>query len=149
MRIEIEPGIRLFVDVEGAGLVPDGPRMRQKPTLLLMHGGPGMDHSTYKPLMSQLADVAQVVYYDHRGHGRSDKRPRAEWTLDHWADDVVRLCDVLSIDKPIVLGQSFGGTVARDPRPGHPQHLERRAAAQARFVARPRTHRLRGARDGR
>jgi hypothetical protein len=33
-------GVRLFFDVEGAKLVPDGPAMREKPTLLLLHGGP-------------------------------------------------------------------------------------------------------------
>jgi pimeloyl-ACP methyl ester carboxylesterase len=34
-------GVRLFFDVEGAQFVPDGPAMREKPTLLLLHGGPG------------------------------------------------------------------------------------------------------------
>ena len=122
MRIEIEPGVRLFVDVEGPALVPDGPRMREKPTLILMHGGPGFDHSSFKPLFSQLADLAQIVYYDHRGHGRSDARPPAEWTLDTFADDIVRLCDALGIDKPIVLGQSFGGFVAQRYIARHPRH---------------------------
>ena len=61
MRIEIQPGIRLFVDVEGAGFVPEGPILREKPVLVLLHGGPGYDHSGFKPLFSQLADVAQVV----------------------------------------------------------------------------------------
>ncbi|MFO0296633.1 MAG: alpha/beta fold hydrolase, partial [Pseudomonadota bacterium] len=78
MRIEIEPGVRLFVDIEGAALVPDGPVMREKPILLLLHGGPGWDHSGYKPRFAQLADLAQLVYLDLRGHGRSDPRPRAE-----------------------------------------------------------------------
>jgi pimeloyl-ACP methyl ester carboxylesterase len=122
MRISIEPGVRLYVDIEGAGLVPDGPRMREKPTLLLMHGGPGYDHSSFKPLFSQLADIAQVIYYDHRGHGRSDRRPAAEWTLDTFADDIVRLCDALGIEKPIVLGQSFGGFVAQRYIARHPAH---------------------------
>ena len=45
-------GVRLFFDVEGAKLVPDGPVMREKPTLLLLHGGPGFDHSIYKPAYS-------------------------------------------------------------------------------------------------
>ena len=31
-------GVSLFFDVEGAGLVPDGPRMREKPTLVLLTG---------------------------------------------------------------------------------------------------------------
>ena len=68
-------GARLYFDVEGAGLVPDGPRMREKPTLLLLHGGPGFDHSMYKPAFSHLADTAQIVYLDHRGNGRSEGAP--------------------------------------------------------------------------
>ena len=122
MRIEIQPGIRLFVDVEGLQFVPDGPVLREKPTLLLLHGGPGFDHSGFKPFFSRLSDVAQVVYYDHRGHGRSDRRPPGEWTLDTFADDVVRLCDALGIVRPIVLGQSFGGFVAQRYIERHPAH---------------------------
>lgn len=122
MHITLAPGVRLFVDVEGAGLVPDGAQMREKPTLLLLHGGPGFDHAGFKPLFSQLADVAQVVYVDHRGHGRSSRRPPEEWTLDTFADDVVRLCDALGIAKPIVLGQSFGGFVAQRYLARHPAH---------------------------
>jgi proline iminopeptidase len=122
MRIDIGGGVRLYVDIEGCGLVPEGTAMREKPTLICMHGGPGFDHTGFKPAFSQLADVAQVVYYDHRGHGRSDRRPRDEWTLDTWADDIVRLCDTLGIDKPIVLGQSFGGMVAQKYIARHPSH---------------------------
>jgi pimeloyl-ACP methyl ester carboxylesterase len=122
MRIEIEPGVRLFVDIEGPGLVPDGPSMREKPALVLLHGGPGYDHSGFKPLFSRLADLAQIVYVDHRGHGRSDRRPPAEWTLDTFADDVVRLCDALGLVKPVVLGQSFGGFVAQRYLARHPAH---------------------------
>jgi proline iminopeptidase len=122
MQIEIEPGVQLFVDIEGPAFVPDGPRLREKPTLLLLHGGPGYDHSGFKPAFSRLADIAQIVYYDHRGHGRSSRRPAAEWTLDTFADDVVRLCSALGIVKPIVLGQSFGGFVAQRYIARHPAH---------------------------
>ncbi len=122
MKIDIGGGVRLFVDIEGPGLVPDGAAMRDKPTLICMHGGPGFDHSGFKPAFSQLADLAQIVYYDHRGHGRSDPRPQEEWTLDTWADDVVRLCDALGIEQPIVLGQSFGGMVAQKYLARHPGH---------------------------
>jgi proline iminopeptidase len=125
MLIQIEPGVRLFVDIEGAGLVPDGATMREKPTLVLLHGGPGYDHSGFKPAFSRLADVAQIVYYDHRGHGRSDRRPATEWTLDTFADDVVRLCDALGVVKPVVLGQSFGGFVAQRYIARHPAHARK------------------------
>jgi pimeloyl-ACP methyl ester carboxylesterase len=115
-------GVRLFFDVEGAGLVPDGPTMREKPTLLLLHGGPGLDHSIYKPLFSRLADVAQVVFLDHRGNGRSEPGPREGWTLAQWGDDVRAFCDVLGIVRPIVYGASFGGTVALAYATRHPEH---------------------------
>jgi hypothetical protein len=39
MFITIEPGVRPFVDVERPAFVPDGPRLREKPTLILLHGG--------------------------------------------------------------------------------------------------------------
>ena len=68
-------GVRLFFDVEGAKLVPDGPVMREKRILLMLHGGPGFDHSIYKPAYSALADVAQTIYLDHRGNGRSEDGP--------------------------------------------------------------------------
>jgi pimeloyl-ACP methyl ester carboxylesterase len=115
-------GVRLFFDVEGAKLVPDGPAMREKPTLLLLHGGPGFDHSTFKPIYSALTDVAQVVYLDHRGNGRSDPGPQDKWTLAQWGDDVRAFCDALGIVKPIVLGVSFGGMVAMAYATRHPDH---------------------------
>ncbi len=115
-------GVRLYVDIEGAGLVPDGPRMRKKPTLVLLHGGPGFDHSMYKPAFSALSDIAQIVYYDHRGCGRSENGPAERWTLDQWGDDVRTLCDTLGIEKPIVLGTSFGGFVAQAYATRHPGH---------------------------
>ncbi len=126
MRVEIEPGVRLYFDVEGMGLVPNvenaGESFRDKPTLILLHGGPGMDHTGWKPRMSALADLVQIIYFDHRSHGRSDRRPASEWTLDHWADDIVLLCNALGITKPIVFGQSFGGMVAQRYIARHPAH---------------------------
>lgn len=115
-------GCRLFFDVEGAKLIADGPSMREKPSLILLHGGPGMDHSMYKPALSRLADIAQVIYLDHRGNGRSDDGPRDAWTLAQWGDDVRALCDHLGIERPIVLGTSFGGFVAQAYATRHPDH---------------------------
>jgi pimeloyl-ACP methyl ester carboxylesterase len=115
-------GVRLFFDVEGASLVPDGPTMREKPTLVLLHGGPGFDHSIYKPSFSRLADIAQVIFLDHRGNGRSDPGPQESWTLAQWADDVRGFCEALGIAHPIVYGASFGGMVALAYATRHPAH---------------------------
>jgi proline iminopeptidase len=115
-------GAKLFFDVEGASLVPDGPRMRVKPTLLLLHGGPGFDHALYKPAFSALADVAQIVYLDHRGNGRSGGEDPKTWNLAQWGDDVKAFCEALGIEKPIVYDTSFGGMVALAYATRHPAH---------------------------
>jgi pimeloyl-ACP methyl ester carboxylesterase len=121
MQVSVN-GVRLFFDVEGTKLVPDGPAMREKPVLLLLHGGPGADHSIYRPAYAALADIAQIVYLDHRGNGRSADGPREDWNLAQWGDDVFAFCEVLGIVDPIVLGASFGGMVALSYATRHPAH---------------------------
>ncbi len=121
MRVLVN-GVHLYFDVEGAGLRAQGDAMREYPTLVLLHGGPGVDHSLYKPDFSALADVAQVVYLDHRGNGRSENGPKESWTLAQWADDVKNFCDALGIVRPVVYGASFGGMVAMAYATRHPSH---------------------------
>jgi pimeloyl-ACP methyl ester carboxylesterase len=121
MRVRVN-GIELFFDVEGAGIVPDGAEMREKPVLILLHGGPGMDHTGYKPRFSELADICQVIYLDHRGNGRSDEATSGTWTLAQWGDDVYAFCEALGIRRPIVYGASFGGAVAMSYATRHPAH---------------------------
>jgi proline iminopeptidase len=121
MRILVN-GVRLFVDVANPGLVPDGDRMREKSTLLMLHGGPGLDHAHFKDAFSALSDVAQVIFYDHRGNGRSEGDDPSAWNLAQWGDDVKGLCDALGVVKPIVCGMSFGGFVAMSYATRHPPH---------------------------
>jgi len=96
--------------------------MRRVPTLLLLHGGPGFDHSGFKPAFAEMAKVAQVVYLDLRGNGRSDAGPPNKWSLEQWAEDVHWFCEALSIEKPIVLGHSLGGIVAMIYAMRYPEH---------------------------
>ena len=126
MRVEVN-GTQLWFDVEGAALVMDGPMMRDRPTVVLLHGGPGsFDHSYLKPDFARLAQVAQVVYLDLRGHGRSEWGDPAEWSFELCADDVRLFCDAVGIARPIVYGHSLGGNVAMvyaSRHPGHPGAL--------------------------
>lgn len=123
MRIDIGQGVRLFVDVEGLGLVPDGAAMVTRPSFLYLHGGPGLDHSVFMTgEQNPLSNLAQIIYYDHRGNGRSDRRTPEEWNLDTWADDVVRLCDALGVERPIVFGAAVGGFIAQRYLARHPEH---------------------------
>ena len=112
MRVTIN-GKKIFIDVEGEKLCHAGAELVEKPTLLLLHGSPGnSDHTVFKPMFSVLADVAQIVYVDLAGSGRSDDPVDFAFSLESWADDVAELCSVLEIERPIVLGNSAGGMVA-------------------------------------
>ena len=116
-------GIRLWFDVDGPSLVPEGHDMRQRPTVVLIHGGPGVyDHSYFKPDFSSLASLAQVVYLDLRGHGRSTWGDTATWSFETCADDIRAFCDATGIDQPIVLGHSMGGPIVLLYGARHPGH---------------------------
>ncbi len=136
MRIRVED-VRLFFDVEGAKLRPDGMTMREVPTVLMLHGGPGFDHSIFKPAFSELTDIAQVVYLDHRGNGRSDRDTVGRYNLDRWGDDVRCFCDALEIERPIVIGESFGGMVALAYATRHPDHPGKLVLASTTAKMRP------------
>ena len=64
-------GTEIYFDVEGAGLVADGNTLREKPVAFAIHGGPGSDHTGLRTGFSPLSDRMQIVYFDHRGSGRS------------------------------------------------------------------------------
>jgi pimeloyl-ACP methyl ester carboxylesterase len=113
-------GVRLFFDVLNPQLeiVPGG--LREKPILICLHGGPGGDHQAMRPGFDRLGSVAQVVYLDQRGGGRSERGSPDSWTLDQWADDVAAFCEAIGADRPILLGQSGGAMVAQAFLARHP-----------------------------
>ncbi|MBK1658985.1 alpha/beta fold hydrolase [Paracraurococcus ruber] len=102
----------LYFDVQGPGLVPDGARMRERPVAFAIHGGPGSDHSGFKPGYTALTDAMQVVYFDHRGQGRSARGDPARWTLDEAVEDMEALRRHLGCGPIVSIGTSYGGMVA-------------------------------------
>ena len=105
-------GTRIYFDVEGMGLVPDGATMRERPVAMVIHGGPGGDHSGFKPGFSPLAARMQLVYFDHRGQGRSDPADPATYTLDENVEDMEALRRHLGLGPIVSIGTSYGGMVA-------------------------------------
>ena len=90
----------LFVDVIGKGS-----------PLLLMHGGPGLDHVSLTPFR-RLADRHTIILYDHRCNGRSTGAPVSTMTFDNLTADSEALREELGFEGWAVLGHSFGGHVA-------------------------------------
>jgi proline iminopeptidase len=122
MQVEVN-GTRLWFDVDGPSLVPGGAHMRARPTVVLVHGGPGSyDHSYFKPWFAHLTGEVQVVYLDLRDHGRSARHDPADWTFEVCADDLRAFCDTVGITAPVVLGHSMGGFIAMLYGARHPGH---------------------------
>jgi proline iminopeptidase len=122
MHVEVN-GTRLWFDVDGPALVPDGSVMRERPTVVLLHGGPGgYDHTYFKPDFAQLSRDAQVVYLDLREHGRSARGHPTKWSFDVCADDLRAFLDCLGIANPVVFGHSMGGFIALNYAIRHPGH---------------------------
>ena len=121
MRVSVGD-VRLFFEVFGQEWALAGDTMERRPTLIGLHGGPGLDGTKLRYQLAQLEDVAQVVVPDQRGHGRSDRGSPETWNLASWAADVKNLSDALGIEHPVVLGTSFGGFVAQQYAATYPEH---------------------------
>ena len=118
-------GIDLFFDVVGSGLSVMEKSLESKPVLFVHHGGPGGDHSLFRPWLDGLQDTAQIIYFDHRGTGRSGRADVSTYTLEQMADDIEALRLYLGIEAPVLLGASFGGMVALQYAVRYPDSLSK------------------------
>ncbi len=80
--------------------------------IVVLAGGPGLDHTYLRPGLDALATLYRVIYFDPRGAGRS--RARLDSTIvsfDAMVDDVDRIRQILGQERITVLAHSFGGLV--------------------------------------
>lgn len=123
MRVSVGTA-HMFVEVFGQNEAGDrSADPLRPPTLIGLHGGPGIDGATLRHWLKPLAEAAQVVVPDLRGHGRSDRGSPEDWNLTTWAADIRRLCTALDIERPVLLGLSFGGFVAQQYAAAYPSDL--------------------------
>lgn len=104
-------GTEIYYRVAGGG-----------PPCLVMHGGLGIDHS-YLAGLDVLGDALRLVYYDHRGNGRSGRPPIETLTFAQLADDADALRAHLGHERIAVLGHSIGGAIALEYALRYPDHV--------------------------
>jgi proline iminopeptidase len=80
--------------------------------VMVLHGGPGLDHHDFADYLDPLADAFRLLLVDQRSQGRSEAAPPATWTLERMAQDVIMLARAMELDRYAVLGHSFGAFVA-------------------------------------
>jgi 3-oxoadipate enol-lactonase len=105
-------GITVYYEQHGAG------------TPLLLIGGLGADLTLFANVTRSFAEHHQVVTFDNRGAGRTDK-PDEPYSMELMAQDTVGLLDALSIDHAHVLGVSMGGRIALELAIRHPARVDR------------------------
>lgn len=83
------------------------------PPLLLLHGGPGLDHSEFGNYLDPLGERYRLILVDQRAQGRSDRDCDTHgWTLHQMARDVSAIAAELGVERYAVLGHSYGAFVA-------------------------------------
>lgn len=98
--VTLPDGYRIYVEEVGDGF-----------PVIFLHGGPGLDHTMWRPWLDVLADEFRLLYVDERGQGRSDRVDPATLTLAVWAGDVDLLATALELDRFAVVGHSFGAII--------------------------------------
>ena len=79
---------------------------------IFLNGGPGFSHD-YLRSMCSLAPEIQVIFYDQRGTGQSDKTDPSGYTIDANVEDVEHLRQALGLETFILFGHSWGGILAQ------------------------------------
>jgi proline iminopeptidase len=80
--------------------------------LIVLHGGPGLDHTMFGSYLDALGDRCRLLLVDERGTGRSEPSAAETWTLARHAADVEALAETLELERYAVLGHSYGAFIA-------------------------------------
>ena len=132
----------IYFDIDGVGLQPEGARMVEHRPAFAIHGGPGGEHSDLKLAFKPLTDALQMVYFDHRGQGRSARGDKRLYNLDENVEDMEALRLHLGLGPIVSMGTSYGGMVAMAHAARYPASVSHLVlmvtAAHAGFNARAR-----------
>jgi proline iminopeptidase len=101
VNVRLSDGYQLFVEDLGGDGLP----------LIVLHGGPGLDHTHLRPWLDPLAHSFRVVYLDERGQGRSERVDPTTLSLEVFARDVDLIAEALELDRFALLGHSFGAII--------------------------------------
>jgi proline iminopeptidase len=114
--IEIDGGYHVWTKKVGDGAVK----------VLLLHGGPGADHTGFECYEDFLpANGIEFYYYDQLDSTNSDRPGDPKlWTVERFRDEVEAVRRGLGLEQFYLLGQSWGGVLAIEYALAYPQHLK-------------------------
>jgi proline iminopeptidase len=100
VKIALPDGYDLNVEEVGSGF-----------PVIVLHGGPGLDHQMFRPYLDALGDEYRLLYVDERGQGRSDRVDPSTLSLEVFARDIDLIAEALELDEFALLGHSFGAII--------------------------------------
>ncbi|HWW62546.1 MAG TPA: alpha/beta hydrolase, partial [Thermoanaerobaculia bacterium] len=113
--IDAGNGVHLWYEERGKGS-----------PVIVIHGGPGMDHYSLQADLAPLEQHHRVIYYDQRGGGLSTLALDAsKLTIDDHVRDLEALRKQLGLEKVTLLAHSFGPAIAAQYAIRHPERVER------------------------
>ncbi|HET8979432.1 MAG TPA: alpha/beta hydrolase [Solirubrobacteraceae bacterium] len=109
-------------------------RIGDGPDVVMVHGITGNLAVWHLHLVPALAPRFRTLTYDLRGHGYSDT-PRTGYSPDDMAEDLLGLLDGLGIERPAIIGHSYGADVALYFAARHPQRASQVIAIESALPA--------------
>lgn len=107
-------GADLFISVKGKG-----------ETIVVLHGGPGLNHGYFKPHLDELEKKFRVVYYDQRASGQSATPSVDSLTLNFFVEDLEALRMHLKLEKLKLLAHSWGAVLFTHYALKYPGRIEK------------------------
>lgn len=81
-------------------------------TILIIHGGPGLNHGYLLPHFAALAETHTLIFYDQRSSGKSQLCVKAQMNFSTFADDIEGIRKHFGIQKLNIMAHSWGALVA-------------------------------------
>lgn len=92
--------------------------------LVVVHGGPGLDHGYFLPQMARLGNEFRLIFYDQRTSGKSAADGDSNsMTMDNFVEDLEGIRKAFNLEKMNLMGHSWGGLVAMFYAVKYPEHL--------------------------
>ena len=122
-KVALSSGARIHYQQVGEG-----------PDVVMVHGITGNLAVWHLHIVPALADRFRLLTYDLRGHGLSDTPPSG-YSPDDMAADLLELLDALEIDRPVVVGHSYGADIALYHAANHPERVSEVIAIESALPA--------------
>jgi proline iminopeptidase len=107
-------GTELYYEVVGKGT-----------PILVLHGGPGLNHSYFLPQMKGLGKKCKLIFFDQRATGKSSMDvDTASVNLANFIEDIDAMREAFGLGQMNLMGHSFGGLLAMEYAIKHPDHLK-------------------------